>query len=126
MHPGATVWYTLTDADVERVWKQRENSHFHGSPVKTGEMLPAEVVRCYTAWEKRFADTPSFPSPEAAHQDFSGFADLRVLLPGNDVLWAPSAMEDTSPIASMGRGHGVTSVPAPGMFTRAVPGGLLG
>lgn len=97
-----------------------------GKFIIIGELLPADVVRCYSAEEAQGyfgRDMPEHPKPSA---DFSGKADLRVLLPGNDVLFVPEALEDVSPKSASGWGHGTTSLPEHGKFTTAAPASLLG
>ena len=97
-----------------------------GNFIVIGELLPADVVRCYAAGEVNGyfgRDAPEHPNPS---RDFSGKADIRVLLPGNDVLFVAEAVEDVNPKAATDWGHGITALPAHGMFTSAQPATLLG
>lgn len=97
-----------------------------GNFITIGELLPADVVRCYSAGEVGGyfgRDMPENPKPSS---DFSGKADIRVLLPGNDVLFIAEAVEDVNPKSASGWGHGITSLPEHGKFTTASPASLLG
>lgn len=97
-----------------------------GNFITIGELLPADVLRCYSAEEAGGyfgRDMPEHPKPSA---DFSGKADIRVLLPGNDVLFVPESLEDVNPKSATGWGLGVTALPAHGKFTTAIPASLLG
>ena len=95
-----------------------------GSVVLKDELFAADVARCYSAADRGYAqrDEPERKQPDL---DFSGVADLRVLLPGNDTLFVPGAVEDQYPTALKVGKFGVTSLPKAGMFTRNVPYGLL-
>lgn len=97
-----------------------------GDYVVIGELLPADVVRCYSAGECGGYFGRDEPENSNAGADFSGKADLQVLMPGNDVLFIMGAIEDLSPKAATDWGHGVTSLPAHGMFTTNHPASLLG
>lgn len=140
MNIGQTVFYRISREDAEAVNRRREpaslrlrtGSQWHvGDTVEVGELLPACVVRCYsqaetghdqfgdpvTTWEGSAGDINMF---------FSGIADIRVILPGNDVLYVHHAAEDMSPLFSpSGKGHGNTALPDFGKFTQSSPGSLL-
>lgn len=87
---GRTVMYTLSQQDAEEVNRRRDDFEtgmacaLHigyqghvGDPVHPRDVLPAVVIAVYT---------------NAIMPDL---VDLRVLLPGNDVLWAPLRPEGT-------------------------------
>lgn len=157
MQMGQTVYYRLSKQDAENVNKRREYSRdFHnqlkqlgmyedhvsqrllaftvsgyvchmGTPVLEGELLPAHVVVCYSAQDLGHDQYGEPYDKPDAYQQFSGVADIRVLLPGSDVLYVPRAKEDMIPTAAEGRhGHGITALPAPGKFVQSVPAPLLG
>ena len=101
-----------------------------GDPVDKGMLLPAEVVRCFSAAEighDMFGDAPGEGSGPGILLGvaFSGIASLRVSLTGNDTLWVDRAKEDVNPLADHSFGHGVTALPACGMFTQSVPAELF-
>lgn len=139
MNIGSTVWYRLTEEDAEKVNRWRNTAskyrsskgfcstgcqeHF-GNRVNAGELLPATVVRCYSAAAMGH-EVYGFPAAPDAVKDFSGVAGIRVLLPGNDVLYVPKAKMDMNPVSDETMGHGVTSLPAHGMFTASIPAPLL-
>lgn len=147
MNIGQTVWYRLDEDDAEAVRRLRSVeivvhgetdfpevvNPLYGNEVHDGDMLPAEVVACYTVEEAVLRlhpdDAENLYDPEDRrhpHITFSGFADLRVKLPGNDTLWLPWAQQDRNCKAVQGRGHGVTSTPRKGLFTTSAPAELLG
>lgn len=112
MHVGQTVLYVLSD----------ENAVFFISELTVeGQLLPATVLRCYSAQEMGH---DSFGSPSDDPQQFSGVADLNVQIPGR-VLFIAKAMEDMYPKAVSEYGLGVTTHPAPGKFTQISPASLL-
>lgn len=146
MNIGQTVFYRLDDDDVEAVTKLRdatvvihENTEWpeyvnllYGSQIKAGDLLPAEVVACYTVEEAisrlHPGDTYNLYNAEdrrQPHITFSGFADIRVKLPGNDILWLPWVQQDRQCKAVQGRGHGTTALPQKGLFTTSAPAELL-
>lgn len=97
-----------------------------GSTVSSGELLPATVVVLYNAAEMLCDSYGPFDfdkRPENPEGVFSGFADIRVLLPGNDVLWVPGTCEDVN-CEGVQTPNGLLSLPAPGKFTSCVPPGL--
>lgn len=106
--------------------------HF-GDVVGPDELLPAEVVRCYTLEEmdpqhnglKEWGFDFDEHHYSQAHLMWSGIADIRVSLPGNDVLYVSQAAVDRNCTPSQGRGHGITSLPAQGRFTTMAPAELL-
>jgi hypothetical protein len=144
---GQTVFYRLDDDDIEAVRRLRrgvttfDNEGFafaeavnllYGSEIKEGDLLPAEVVACYTVEEAVLKlhqdDVDNLYDAEdrrQPHITFSGFADIRVKLPGNDILWLPWAQQDRQCKAVQGRGHGTTALPQKGLFTTSVPAELL-
>jgi hypothetical protein len=138
---GQTVFYRLTFGEAAKVNKWREEGdkfravagpenpvglivHF-GDPVKGGELLPAEVVRIYSALERTHIDPDFSASSEVFQKTFSGIADLRIHLPGNDVLWVPCAHIDLECQSHTGKGLGVTMLPKYGKFTTVPPAELL-
>jgi hypothetical protein len=151
MIPGQTVFYRITYGQAEKVNKRRKDAEkfrellsllpdrqeilrdflssgfvvHYGSPVKGGELLPAVVVRAYSALEREHID-PSSNGPSGwARKAFSGVADIRVILPGNDDLWVPGAQLDMSPISSTSKGQGVTAIPEFGKFVSSAPATLI-
>lgn len=138
---GQTVFYRLTYSQSEKVngWRVAGKNFLDsagdespvgfvihvGEPVRGGELLPAVVVRAYNAVERPHID-PDFGAPEQACKNvFSGVADLRVLLPGNDILWVPDAHLDMECMAHTGRGIGATMLPKMGKFTTTAPAELV-
>lgn len=142
MTPGMTVFYRLSEENVADINFSRSRVSimtqdkdgntvnvihhiFHGKTVHAGMLLPAEVMYAYSVAEHVPADPDSGGPLEWARKAFSGYADLRVKLPGNDTLWVPEAEEDTNCKPSYSRGQGVTSVPGYGKFTRSTPAPLI-
>ena len=116
----------LSGTDLELLDDAGDHSGFQphiGDMVTVGMLLPADVVLCYSIAE--LGDENLIVHDADPKKIFSGVADLRVLLPGNDVLWVPRAMEDDSPEPQEGRGYGVTSLPKHGMFTTNQPASLV-
>jgi hypothetical protein len=143
---GQTVWYALSLNQARKVnaWRckpilgedrqgETPNVIVHlGEPVSDTMLLPAEVVACYTVEEAllrlRPDDADNLYDAEdlrQPHITFSGFADIRVKLPGNDTLWLPWTQQDRQCKAVQGRGHGTTSMPREGLFTTSAPAELL-
>lgn len=141
MQIGQQVYYRVSAEDAERVNRRRSHAmasltehqqksdgtqlHF-GMEIETGQLLPATVVAAYSAEQKGFARGHDYISGTDRNLSFSGVADIRVLLPGNDVLFVPGAVEDNSCTVNHSMGHGVTALPDYGMFTQSVPAPLLG
>lgn len=141
MQIGQQVYYRVSAKDAEKVnrWRRRaagnlvqhqqedngKQIHF-GMEIETGQLLPATVVVAYNAEQKGFARGHDYISGTDRKLSFSGVADIRVLLPGNDVLFVPGAVEDKSPSISYDFGHGITALPDYGMFTQCQPAELLG
>lgn len=142
MNIGQTVWYRLDDDDADGMNERREELAGAlnvpgyiariGAHLEPGMLLPAEVVACYTVQEavERLHpdDVDNLYDPEdlrQPHITFSGFADIRVKLPGNDTLWLPWTQQDRQCKAVQGRGHGTTSMPRKGLFTTSAPAELL-
>lgn len=141
---GQTVFYRLSEENVWDIKRMREavasvysfdgQTHinfFHGAPVEIGMMCPAEVFRCYSEFEEKYnfklPKTITFPDPQAM-RNFSGYADLRVHLPGNDVLWVPLAKLDDNPVAAPNQvnvGSGLLVLPGIGKFTVVLPPPLI-
>lgn len=102
-----------------------------GDVVKEGEVFPAVVVKPYSQkeWVDMFRPGNKIRTPDpAAHRYFSGHADIRVLLPGNDDLWVPRAQWDENPTRAEGDGKDlgfVTVVPLCGLFTTVSPPPLI-
>jgi hypothetical protein len=108
MHLGQTVFYRLTADDAETISAIRKDalnaalSRFsHGDKVKEGQVLPAEVV------------TLEYKNPRSADV----VAGIRVLLPGNDVLWLPEKLEAYEIDEDRATGF----LPVPGFFVQAPP-----
>lgn len=141
MHIGQMVYYRVSREDADAVNRRRAHAyanlsehqrlsngtqiHF-GTEIEEGQLLPAIVIRAYNAEEKGFARGHDYVSGTDRKFSFSGVADIRVLLPGNDILFVPGAIEDTSPQANYSMGMGITTLPAHGLFTQATPAELLG
>jgi hypothetical protein len=138
---GQTVYYRLSEENFADVNHQRdmkatvltmydgiEHVHiFHGAPVSIGMVLPAEVVRCYSQYAYDRLIHPRTVSTRSK-KHFSGFADIRVKLPGNDILWVPLAEMDDNPKKDGELGeHGVgyLTVPEVGKFTVVMPAPLI-
>lgn len=111
MHIGQTVLYAM-DRDFIIDWQVL---------VEKGQLLPAIVMKCYTAQE---LGHDSFGDPSEDRQQSSGVADLNVQLPGH-LTFVPKAVEDMSPKAVNEYGTGITAYPAPGKFTQISPASLL-
>lgn len=144
MMPGQKVWYRLTEENVQDVNFSRslralskhetgptdpiikpDHPIFHGIPVEDGQIFPAEVIRCYSLYER---DTDLHGSEDAIEwtkRTFSGVADLKVSLPGNDFLYVPKALEDKNSKEFSTNGNGVTVIPERGKFTCSSPAELL-
>lgn len=116
MQIGQMVYYRIT----------REDSAKTGARAEEGQLLPAIVLRAYNAAEKGFARGHDYISGTDRSLSFSGVADIKVLIPGDNDLFVPGAVEDKSPSISHDFGHGITALPAHGMFTQSVPAPLLG
>ena len=129
---GQTVWYRVSDADLSEIFLQRERIRVfggggyddpvttelyavnQGDPVKTGELLPADVIRIYSHLE---LGTQDDIFPELAHSTFGGVADIRVKLPGNDDLYVPKARMDNESGQTVKYGVGTMYLPPHGTFT---------
>jgi hypothetical protein len=146
---GQTVYYRLTDQDAIDIEISRRavapalydgdnmvtippRHVFHGAPVEADGMLPAEIVTVYSEFDAKSGfkcDKVPFSEPDKrSHRLFSGVADIRVKLPGNDVLWVPRAQWDPNPvIAKYSESYGVGNyvIPKPGLFTVVQPPSLL-
>lgn len=142
---GMTVYYRLSEENVQDVNFSRKlraiseyetgptdpivkpiHSIFHGAPVKTGMVCPAEVFKPYSVYEHLKENGGLQDGTADDKKSFSGFADLRVHLPGNDTLWVSRAVMDPNPSASDAFfGLGVTVVPEIGKFTVVQPAPLL-
>lgn len=142
IYQGQTVFYRLSEENIFDINRTREflvdavvfdgmtKMHpFHGAPVVEGMMLPAEVVRCYSTREYTKL---MFPHRETlgkySKKEFSGYADLKVSLPGNDFLWVPLAQLDENPSTDGEAGeHGVgyLMLPEVGKFTVVPPAPLV-
>lgn len=139
MMQGQTVWYRLTEENVQDVNFSRSlravSSHemepedpiipahhpiFHGIPVEDGQIFPAEVIRVYSVYE-----TDKIQENDWAKRTFSGVADLKVSLPGNDFLYVPVAEEDKDSKEYESNGVGITVIPARGKFTCSSPAELI-
>lgn len=140
MIDGMTVFYRLKHSEADKVNRWRaEGKSFReaageentglivhcGDEVKGGMLLPATVIHAYSIAE-RGTDDPSVDNTEGwARRAFSGIADLKVNLPGNDFLWVPGAKLDRTPQSQTGRGSGITAMPAFGMFVTTPPAQLV-
>lgn len=140
MQIGQTVYYRVSAEDAEKVNRRRSHAlaslskhqrksdgtqiHF-GMEIETGQLLPATVVVAYSAEQKGFARGHDYVSGTDRSLSFSGVADIRVLLPGNDVLFVQNAVEDTNCLVDDSMGHGITALPGYGMFTQSQPAPLL-
>lgn len=141
MQIGQQVYYRVSAEDAEKVnrWRRRavgnlvhhqqedngKQIHF-GMEIETGQLLPATVVVAYSARATKRAEGFEHIPGTNPELSFSGYADIRVLLPGNDVLFVPGAVEDKNCKVNYSMGHGVTALPDYGMFTQSVPASLLG
>lgn len=139
MQIGQTVYYRLSRTGAEVVNRRRELAYtklsghpdndgmqFHfGTKVEEGQLLPATVVVAYNAHDKGYHGGREHIEGTDARLNFSGVADIRVLLPGNDVLFVQNAVEDTNCLANGNMGHGITALPDYGMFTQSQPAELL-
>lgn len=77
--PGRIVHYTLSATDVASIENGRRNySGRSGNPVAEGDVLPATIVRIWSA------------SPDPA-------CNLQVTLDGTDTYWATSRHEGEGP-----------------------------
>jgi hypothetical protein len=138
MMVGQTVWYRISDEDVEQIGRRRMdaiNSHFlvdqtgagsgavmhFGDKVERGELLPAEVVRIYSHAD---LGTQDEIFPELAATTFGGKADIRVKLPGSDILYVPKASMGTDRGQTVKYGLGKTHLPPLGTFTVVAPAEL--
>lgn len=139
MQIGQTVYYRLSRTGAEVVNRRRdlayvrmserhENDgmqiHF-GTRVEEGQLLPATVVVAYNAHDKGYHGGREHIDGTDTRFNFSGVADIRVLLPGNDVLFVQNAVEDTNCLVDDSMGHGITALPGYGMFTQSQPAPLL-
>lgn len=140
MQIGQMVFYRLSRNDADRVNYRRrrgvenmtkhkqtdDGSQIHfGIQVEEGQLLPATVVVAYNAHDKGYHGGREHIEGTDARFSFSGVADIRVLLPGNDVLFVQNAVEDTNCLANGNMGHGITALPDYGMFTQSQPADLL-
>lgn len=115
MQIGQQVYYRLT----------AEDSANTGARTEQGQLLPAIVLRPYNAAEKGFARGHDYISGTDRNLSFSGVADIKVLIPGDNDLFVPGAVEDTNCLANENMGHGITALPDYGMFTQSQPADLL-
>jgi len=140
---GQTVFYRLSEQDTFHVRNQRELEAdlevfdgttkarpFHGDPVEIGQLLPAEVVRAYSEFEaaNNFHTSNKLTLDILSRRNFSGFADIRVKLPGNDVLWVPRAERDENPVLAkeeLQYGIGKLVLPDFGKFMVVMPPSLI-
>lgn len=142
---GMTVYYRLSEENVNDIRYQRHvvvegltpgtpkefhiRNIFHGAPVEIGMVCPAEVFKPYSIYEYAEENNlmkASDYNESEAKKTFSGYADLRVHLPGNDTLWVPRAKMDWNPsVAGIFFGVGTTVVPEIGKFTVVQPAPLL-
>lgn len=144
MMNGQTVYYRLTEENYGDIIRQRElvvsvqvfdgmsqTRFFHGAPVSIGQVLAAEVVNAYSKYDYARLIHPYAKKTSMDPNDkkyFSGYADIRVKLPGNDTLWVPLAQLDENPkpkgeIGSFG--VGLLVVPEIGKFTVVLPPPLI-
>ena len=140
MQIGQTVYYRVSAEDAEKVNRRRSHAlaslskhqrksdgtqiHF-GMEIETGQLLPATVVVAYNAHDKGYHGGREHIDGTDTRFNFSGVADIRVLLPGNDVLFVQNAVEDTNCLVDDSMGHGITALPGYGMFTQSQPAPLL-
>lgn len=116
------------DIDVVDILKEFLVSGYvvhYGEEVKGGVLLPAQVIRAYSVTERGTNDPDSGGPQSWANKAFSGIADLKVSLPGNDFLWVPQAKMDRAPRSHTGTGQGVTAMPDYGMFVTTPPAQLI-
>jgi hypothetical protein len=76
--PGRIVLYRLTDDDARHITQQRAHNGVNGNFVREGDCYPAVVVK-------------TFPGNPA------DVANLKVLLDGEDNLWATSRHHGADP-----------------------------
>lgn len=129
MNIGDTVWYRITNNDIIRVYAARESasqvrtwdngiqgwvSAFDGDKLSAGELLPAQVVRMYTHTD---LGTKDEFFPELASTTFGGVADIRVSLPGSDVLYIRRAEMDMT----NGESQNGSYIPPVGKFSIVGP-----
>lgn len=114
--------------EMTLLWSRLYESGYqwhYGDLVKGGELLPATVVRAYSVYEMGTKDPNGDNTEGWSRKAFSGIADLRVLLPGNDILWVPGARKEDTGTSHTGKGQGITLMPSFGKFTTAVPATLI-
>lgn len=148
MYLGQTVFYALSEEDIQQAYHFRSTfdipgvydpfAALHGPELVIGMLLPAEVVQMYCVQQRE--DELGHPLAGSQFRDLSATAklrqlacvDLKVALPGNDWLWAPRVEKDlnatgtppkSAPSAAYGVGH--TLYPEPGKFTTNSPALLL-
>lgn len=114
---GQTVWYRMTQDNAVYVESVRylRPSLFQGDEVSEGDLLPATVVRMHDKTSMEILTEP----PEQP-TDFH-CADIRVLLPGNDMLFVRKVLEDHNPVGRMEPNRQITALPIPGCFTQSAP-----
>lgn len=146
---GQTVWYRISESDANNMNKRRGDMddfldhllelgslatsleayllnpgfiRHYGRDLTTGDLLPAIVIKPYS-----MADQSVKAGDDWAKKSFSGFADLQVHLPGNDLLWVPMAQEDKIPVeyVQLAPGSSITVLPAHGKFTCSSPAELI-
>jgi hypothetical protein len=76
--PGRVVMYRLTEDDARHITQQRHQHGLNGNFVREGDRYPAVVVK-------------TFPGNPA------DVANLKVLLDGEDTMWATSRHQGTEP-----------------------------
>lgn len=76
-YQGQPVVYTLSESDVIAINARRDQTGVRGNPVSAGDVCPASIVKLWN------------PA--------TGYANLAVLLDGNDTYWATSKEPGTGP-----------------------------